>query len=258
MLMLGPTGVGKTKAASLLAASLGQLGAPHEFLRLDMNEYAEAHRVSQMLGSPQGYVGYGEEAQLTSQLAQHPATVVLFDEIEKAHPDILRALMNAIDAGRLSSPTAIAGQREIDCRKALFLFTSNLGVDALLATVEAAEAGGQPADMDTLCRHHLTREGIAPELAGRIGAFCLFRLLCETDRARILVQAVETIAAEYEVEVEFIHPDVVVHLVRETAGDFGARPGEHMVDRIFGETFAEARQQGWRKLRLDALPPGHA
>ena len=106
MFAVGPSGVGKTRAAEALAQALNGLleaGAGYQFLRLDMAEYQESHRVSQLLGAPQGYVGHGEGSQLLDTLAANPRTIVLFDEIEKAHPSILRVLMNAMDAGRLSS-----------------------------------------------------------------------------------------------------------------------------------------------------------
>ncbi|MDQ3181832.1 MAG: AAA family ATPase [Acidobacteriota bacterium] len=143
---VGPTGVGKTQTAETLARSLSRLMPNRQnfhFLRLDMSEYQERHRVSQLLGAPQGYIGYGEGAQLLDALAMYPRCVVLFDEIEKAHPDILRTLMNAMDAGRISSPHQNNGNRQIDCRKAIFCFTSNLESSGILQELKAVKDDGQ-------------------------------------------------------------------------------------------------------------------
>ncbi len=249
--LVGPTGVGKTKAAKALAECLEELDAPHAFLRLDMCEYQEKHRVSQLLGAPQGYVGYAEGAQLLLHLATHPNSLVLFDEIEKAHPDVFRTLMNAMDSGRLSSPNAIEGSHEIDCRQAIFVFTSNIAARELLAAVDMA---GDPKKADALCRKHLTRHGVPPELVGRIGAFSVFHPLSDEHRARIMVQAINVVAREYGVEVEWVDPEVVIKLLRETNGDFGVRPDEQTVDRVFGTLFADARTNRSKKLRLDEYP----
>lgn len=249
--MVGPTGVGKTKSATALAECLEELGAPHAFLQLDMCEYQEKHRVSQLLGAPQGYVGYGEGAQLVQHLANHPSSLILFDEIEKAHPDVFRTLMNAMDSGRLSSPNAIEGSHEIDCRQAIFVFTSNIAARELLTAVGIS---GNPKKTDILCRKHLTRHGIPPELAGRIGAFSIFHPLSDEHRARIMVQAITVVAREYGVEVEYVAPDVIVTLLRETDGDFGVRPDEQTVDRVFGTLFADTRADRTKKLRLISCP----
>src|SRR5205807_2293117 len=100
---VGPSGVGKTRTAEAMAQVLREVDEDNEayqFLRLDMTEYQEAHRVSQLIGAPQGYIGHGEGSQLIDALRANRRTIVLFDEIEKAHPAILRVLMNAMDAGR--------------------------------------------------------------------------------------------------------------------------------------------------------------
>jgi AAA domain (Cdc48 subfamily) len=249
--MLGTTGVGKTKAAIALADCLSEQGASYTFLRLDMSEYQEKHRVSQLLGAPQGYIGHDEGAQLTKQLAKNSKMVVLLDEIEKAHTDIFTAFMNVFDSGRLSTPKAIDGKYEIDCKDTIFVLTSNLAVDELIATVDKASSA---QNIDVMCRKHLTQHKILPELVGRIGAFCLFKTLTPAQRARIIVMAVSMVALEYGVEVEYVAPEVVVRLLNESDGRFGARPDEQMVDRIFGDTFAQARSRGVRSVRLMEFP----
>ncbi len=249
--MIGTTGVGKTKAAMALAECLGEQGAPFTYLRLDMSEYQEQHRVSQLLGAPQGYLGHDEGAQLTNFLAESSKCVVLLDEMEKAHLDVFKALLSVFDTGRISSPKAINGKYEIDCKETIFVVTSNLAADALLAAVDEAPS---TQNIDALCRKHLTNQRILPELVGRIGAFCLFRPLKPAQRARILTMAIAMVAREYGVEVEYVAPDVVIRLLDESDSSFGARPDEQTVDRIFGETFAQARSNGVQSLRLLTYP----
>jgi len=288
---LGPTGVGKTRTAlslsellssrmlaassgppSATATTLSSISSGYGFLRLDMSEYQERHRVSQLLGAPQGYVGYGDGAQLADALATNERTVVLFDEIEKAHPDIWRALMNAMDAGRLSRPApGRGGSRDIDCRQAIFFFTSNLdnGVEAELRKREEEHQQSPlsgalsqqpmvplpedcpPGDkgghwqhfVDEVCRRQMRAVGMVPELIGRISCFLAYRPLNERARAEILTLAITSIAAEYGLIIEYIEPSVISYLLRLSSGnEWGARPDEYLADEQLGAIFAAARQ----------------
>jgi hypothetical protein len=245
---IGPTGVGKTRTAEVLPQALRTLissGQRYSYLRLDMPEYQERHRVSQLLGAPQGYIGYGEGAQLIDALVANPRTVVLFDEIEKAHPNILRTLMNAMDAGRLSTPASTAQGREIDCRYAIFFFTSNLDATAILRDLEVQNAFENEAVVDRVCRGHLQAAGIAPELVGRIGYFLVFRPLTPKARTEIMTLAVARVAAEYGLEVVYIEPQVIGELLeRARTGDFGARPDEYLADEVLGACFARTAAAG--------------
>ena len=179
---LGPTGVGKTRAAQALAESLGDLlaGRWSSFIRLNMNEYQERSRVSQLLGAPPSYIGYGDGTQLSDMLLAQPESVVLFDEIEKAHPDIMVALMSAMDAGELALPARAGTRRAVDCRRAVFFFTANLDATDAIAELDSS---GRAQSADTVCRRHLTAAGIKPELVGRIGAFS-FSVRCRHAHAR--------------------------------------------------------------------------
>lgn len=250
LMAVGPTGVGKTKAAETLPQALRALapdGAGYSYLRLDMTEYQERHRISQLLGAPPGYIGYGEGAALVDALVANPRTIVLFDEIEKAHPDVFRTLMNVMDAGRLSPPARTAQGRDVDCRRAIFLFTSNLDCHGILEDLEERDAFGDAAAVDAVCRQRLRAAGLASELVGRIGSFLVFRPLSLDTRAEIVTLAVVRVAAEYGLCVEHVAPAVILAVLKASRGEgFGARPDEYLVDDLLGDCFARAAAAGLR------------
>lgn len=257
---VGPTGVGKTRTAESLPLALRTLdsnGAGYGYVRLDMAEYQERYRVSQLLGAPQGYIGYGEGSQLVDSLVASPKTIVLFDEIEKAHADVLRTLMNLMDAGRLSSAAATACGREIDCRHAIFLFTSNLDVSGILGDLEMREGFGKPQVVDAVCRNRLRAAGIKPELIGRIGHFLVFRPLTAHTLSEIVSMALARVAREYGLQVARIDPALIVRILDQIrCDDFGARPYEYLVDDILGHAFAQAvMMHGRSPVELRAGPP---
>lgn len=256
---VGPSGVGKTQSAETLAEALGDLapdGDGYRFLRLDMTEYQESHRVSQLLGAPQGYVGHEEGSQLLDTLEESPRTIVLFDEIEKAHPSILRVLMNAMDAGRLSRPSKGESGHQVDCRQAVFLFTSNLDAKAILDELDRRNGFGDRTVEDEVCRRRLHAAGIAPEIVGRIGRFLVYRHLDELIRAEILALSVIEVAAEYGLKVDYVEPDAVLALLGQAPNRaFGARPDQFFVDEVLGELFAETAANGVAPSWKVAGPP---
>lgn len=246
--MLGPTGVGKTRTAEALAPAIqaaNPTGAGYHYLRMDMSEYQERHRISQLLGSPPGYIGHDGGSQLIDTLIANPRTIVLFDEIDKAHKDILQTLMNAIDAGRLSSPrprsTGSSQGYEVDCKSAIFMFTSNLDATAILQDIETQNASEYPTKIEEICRLHLRTQGIAPELIGRINTFLVFHPLSMETRAQILLLSIVRVAKEYDVEVAYVKPEVILELLGELQSeDFGARPDINLIDDFLGPAFEEA------------------
>ncbi len=252
---LGPTGVGKTHAAMALAESLGALlgGRWSSLIRLSMNEYGERHRVSQLLGAPPSYVGYGDATLLTDRLAAQPESIVLFDEIEKAHPDILIALMGAMDAGELSSPAPAAPGRAVDCRRAGLFFTSTQEVTDIVAALDAA---GTPApSADSVCRRHLTPARLRPELAGRIGTFLVFRPLSARARAEIATAAVARVAAEYGLTVIRVAPEIITAIVSRPYDDLGARPDTYYIDDLLSAEFSRyAATSGQPTVAIEASP----
>jgi len=246
---IGPSGVGKTRTAEVLAEVLADFDddkKSYQYLRLDMTEYQEPHRVSQLLGAPQGYVGHGEGSQLVDALRTSGGRlIVLFDEIDKAHPRILRVLMNAMDAGRLSTPEGSAGDRELDCRRSVFIFTSNLDAKAILTELETRQAFGNRPVEDDVCRRRLHATGIAPEIVGRIGRFLVYRPLSAETRAEIMALAIVDVAKEYDVEVAYIDPKVIIHLMQEVRSQsFGVRPERFLIDDLLGGVFSKVAKQG--------------
>ena len=228
----------------------------YSYLRLDMTEYQEEHRISQLIGSPPGYAGHEEGSQLVNALRANPRTIVVFDEIEKAHPAILRVLMNPMDAGRLSTASKNSVGHEIDCRSAIFMFTSNLEATEILAELESRDAFGDRAVEDEVCRRRLHGAGIAPEIVGRIGRFLIYRPLSAETRAEILALAIVEIALEYGVQVSYIEPGVIITIMNLAGSKtFGVRPERFLIDDLLGSSFAAAAQKGISKCVAVSGPP---
>jgi len=168
-LFLGPTGVGKTELAKSLARQL--FDSEDAMIRIDMSEYMEKHTVSRLVGAPPGYVGFEEGGQLTEAIRRKPYSVVLLDEIEKAHPDVFNILLQILDDGRLTD-----GQgRTVNCRNAVFILTSNIGSRFLVEGVENGEITAKAREqvMAEL------RAGFRPEFLNRIDDIVLFKPLGE-------------------------------------------------------------------------------
>lgn len=245
--LAGPTGVGKTSTAEQLADAIGTVSLAarrYGFLRLDMSEYQEPHRVSQLLGAPPGYVGHGDGSELTDALGTDPCKVVLFDEIEKAHPRMLQALMNMMDAGRLSASVR-NGDRTIDCRRAILLFTTNIDASGIIEDLARRDAFADRAVISQVCRTRLRARGVAPEIVGRIRSFAVFRPLDRRARLEVAALSIRRVGAEYGLTVVDVEPSVVAAVV-QTSGDpaSGARDEEYAIDDLLGAAFAAAAMAG--------------
>src|SRR5204863_25663 len=177
-LFLGPTGVGKTETARALAEFL--FDDEQALVRIDMSEYQEKHTVSRMIGAPPGYIGYDEAGQLTEAVRRRPYSVVLFDEIEKAHPDVLNVMLQLLDDGRLTDSKG----RTVDFKNTVVIMTSNLG-SALIAERTMAEGGA----IDERTRRHVMdalREHFRPEFLNRIDEIIFFHALGREHMKRII------------------------------------------------------------------------
>jgi ATP-dependent Clp protease ATP-binding subunit ClpB len=184
-IFLGPTGVGKTETARALAEFL--FDDERAMIRLDMSEYMEKHSVARLIGAPPGYVGYEEGGQLTESVRRRPYSVVLFDEIEKAHPDVFNVLLQILDDGRLTDSQG----RTVDFRNTVIIMTSNIGSQIIVESAQAApQLGDRPDDpvwvrVDQRVRDEL-RNHFRPEFLNRVDDIIVFRPLSREDLVRIV------------------------------------------------------------------------
>jgi ATP-dependent Clp protease ATP-binding subunit ClpC len=223
-LFLGPTGVGKTELARSLAEAL--FGDEDVMVRFDMSEFQERHTVSRLVGAPPGYVGYEEAGQLTETVRRRPYSVLLFDEIEKAHGDVFNILLQILDDGRLTD----AQGRTVDFKNTVVIMTSNLGADRIQAHARKRESFEElKADLMQIMQH-----SFRPEFINRIDEIIVFRGLTREQLAEItklLLERVRRRLRAQHIEVEFSH-DAVEYLA-EVGFDpeFGARPLRRAIQR---------------------------
>jgi ATP-dependent Clp protease ATP-binding subunit ClpB len=241
-LFLGPTGVGKTELTRALAEYL--FNDDSAVVRLDMSEYMEKHAVARLIGAPPGYVGYEEGGQLTEAVRRKPYSVVLFDEIEKAHPDVFNVLLQVMDDGRLTDSKG----RTVDFRNTIIILTSNLGSPLILNAQMQAGLGQSPS-ADALEEQIMTevRGHFRPEFINRLDDIVIFDALSASDLRRIVdVQLGRLRKTLAEREIDFHLSNEAAELLGRLGYDpvYGARPLKRVIRRLIENPLATQLLQG--------------
>jgi ATP-dependent Clp protease ATP-binding subunit ClpC len=242
--LLGPTGVGKTLLAKTLAEML--FGDAKALIQLDMSEYMERHNASRMVGSPPGYVGYEEGGQLTEQVRRRPYSVVLFDEIEKAHPDVMNMLLQILEEGKLTDNVG----RVINFRNTIILLTSNVGADLIRRqttmgfspiTDEHSYERMKEKIMDE------AKRAFRPEFLNRLDDVIVFRSLTKPDLVEILNIEVGKVLQRLKAkQLQLTMDDSAKDFLVEKGYDptYGARPMRRAVERFLEDPMAEEILKG--------------
>ena len=254
-LFLGPTGVGKTELSKALSEAL--FHDENAMIRVDMSEYMEQHSVAKMIGSPPGYVGHEEGGQLSEQVRRHPYSVILFDEIEKAHPDVFNILLQVLDDGHITDSQG----RKVDFRNTVIIMTSNAGAQAIIdpkrlgfGNKENQEEDYKRMKMNVMNEIKLV---FRPEFLNRIDEILVFHPLGEPELKKITGMMCQEVVkrAKEQLDIHLTVRDSVKKLIMEKGTDkkYGARPLRRAVQSELEDSLAEAILAGEIKRGQEAV-----
>ena len=248
-LFLGPTGVGKTELSKALAEAL--FGNENAMIRIDMSEYMEPHSVSKLIGSPPGYVGFDEGGQLTEKIRRKPYSVILLDEIEKAHPDVMNMLLQILDDGRLTD----AQGRTVNFKNTVIIMTSNIGARLITdkTTLGFASEGNKKdetqKEYETIKKDVMgeLKKQFRPEFINRIDEIIVFHKLNNEDIRKIMdimLNQLKNRLTEQEIDIEIDESVKQLLIEKGTDTNYGARPLKRTIQNVLEDKIAEAMLDG--------------
>jgi ATP-dependent Clp protease ATP-binding subunit ClpC len=245
-IFLGPTGVGKTELSKALAESL--FGDESHMIRIDMSEYMEKHSVSRLVGSPPGYVGYDEGGQLTEKVRRKPYAVILFDEIEKAHPDVFNILLQILEDGRLTDSTG----RVVDFRNTVIIMTSNVGARDIVEPKRlgfGAAVVNEARDYEDMKKNVMNelKRTFRPEFLNRVDELIVFHPLTQENINNIAGLMLNEVSERLKaINITLFTEDGVKAFLAEKGYDkvYGARPLRRMIQNMVEDKLAEKMLDG--------------
>lgn len=246
-IFLGPTGVGKTELCKALAQAM--FGDENAMIRLDMSEFMEKHTVSKLIGSPPGYVGFDEGGQLTEQVRRHPYSVILFDEIEKAHPDVFNMLLQILDDGRLTDSQG----RHVDFKNSVIIMTSNVGA-RLITEKQGAKLGFASSEKSSAGDGHIRetvmselKNTFRPEFLNRVDDIIVFNKLCAKDIQEIARRMLKVLTKRLkDMNITAVFDNSAVEAIAKAGFDdvYGARPLRRAIQSQIEDRISELMLDG--------------